>query len=100
MTKIATAVLIAIVLAGPAPSLAASHQADPSHPQPSSYAPGPRTGPHVYGSPIETGGAGHAEAVHRPHAAPKQQPKRQKHESRDRKPRSGRSTGGSRQGPG
>jgi hypothetical protein len=54
MSRIAIAVLAVLTLAGPTPARAAGKEASASHPQPSSYAPGPRTGPHVYGSPIET----------------------------------------------
>jgi hypothetical protein len=71
MTRIATAVLAAIALTGPASALAASKPAEPRHAPPSSYAPTPHSGPHVYGSPIETAGTGQAQESRHKHASPK-----------------------------
>jgi hypothetical protein len=69
MTKIATAILAAFALTGAAPAIAAGQPADSRHAAPSSYAPTPHSGPHVYGSPIETGGTGQAQAPRHKHAS-------------------------------
>jgi hypothetical protein len=61
MRMIASAVLAALALAGPVPAVAAG--AD-SGAKPSSYAPRPQTGPHIYGSPIGPPIVGHAAPAH------------------------------------
>ena len=71
MTTIATAVLAAITLAGPTLAAAAGKPTD-SGSKPSSYAPGPHTNRHIYGSPIEPRIVGHATASHHTHAQKKQ----------------------------
>jgi hypothetical protein len=100
MIRVATAVLAAIALAGPTASLAGGKASEPSHPLPSSYAPGPHTGQHVYGSPIETHGVDQAQAPRHKHATAKQPAKPQKHDPRDHKAQNGRPPVGSQQGPG
>jgi len=64
MTKIVSALLATAVLAAPAAALADAPAAVTPRPQPNSYAPGPRTHQHVYGSPIEPR---HASAPRMPH---------------------------------
>lgn len=100
MNRIATAVLGAIVLVGPAPAFAGGKPADSRHALPSSYAPTPHNGPHVYGSPIETGGVGHAQARRDEPAQKKQTAKPQKRDARHQKTQSRRSPAGSRPSPG
>jgi hypothetical protein len=84
MTRTAAAVLAAIALTGAAPVVAAGQPADSRHTPPSSYAPTPHSGPHVYGSPIETGGAGQAQAPRHKHASA-QRPAKAAHAAHDRK---------------
>ena len=71
MTKVASAVLAAITLAGPMLAVAGGKPTD-SGSKPSSYAPGPHTDRHVYGSPIEPPIVGHATASRHTHAHKKQ----------------------------
>jgi hypothetical protein len=66
MSAIARATLIALTLAVP---LTAHAQTRPPKTQPSSYAPGPRSGPHVYGAPIGAPIVGPARPAHQTHAA-------------------------------
>ncbi len=61
MTRIARATLLALALATP---LAATAQTKPTKTQPSSYAPGNHSGPHVYGSPIGAPIVGPARPAH------------------------------------
>ena len=70
MKTIAPAVLAALALAGPAMA-AAQTKPTASRTQPSSYAPGPHSGPHVYGSPIGPPIVGKARPSHHPRAVPK-----------------------------
>jgi hypothetical protein len=84
MTRIAAAVLAAIALTGPAPALAAGQPADPRHAKPSSYAPSPHSGPHVYGSPIETAGTGQTQEPRHKHASAKR-PAKAAHAAHDHK---------------
>ena len=67
MVRIAIAALAAITLAG-APALAGTPWRAPA--KPSSFAPQPSSGPHVYGAPIGPATVGSA-AVRRKHASPK-----------------------------
>jgi hypothetical protein len=100
MNKIATAVLGAIALVGPAPAFAGGKPADSRRALPSSYAPTPHNGPHVYGSPIETGGVSRAQAPRNEPASEKQLAKPQKRDARHHKTQSRRSPAGSRPSPG
>ena len=68
MTKLAIAVLAAIVVAMPSRVLAASKPTG-SSPPPSSYAPRPHSNQHVYGSPIGPPIVGSGRSSHRPRAA-------------------------------
>ena len=60
MTRVAQALLTLVLLAAAGESLADSPAVVTPRPPPSSYAPGPRTHQHVYGSPIEPRHAGAA----------------------------------------
>ena len=63
---IAAAVLAAIALAGPTTAIAATKATDAGS-KPSSYAPGPHTSNHVYGSPIGRPITGHAASAQHAH---------------------------------
>jgi len=54
MHRLFIAWVAAVTLAAPTVALADQKPKGNSHPKPSSYAPGPHTNQHVYGSPIET----------------------------------------------
>jgi hypothetical protein len=69
MPKAVLAVLIALALG--APSAFAETKLKPRAP-PSSYAPAPHSGPHVYGSPIGPPIVGRARPAHQAHAAARQ----------------------------
>jgi hypothetical protein len=62
--------LLAITLAGPAPSVAGATATAPGS-KPSSYVPQTGTHSHVYGTPIQPPILGHAKASHRKHAQTK-----------------------------
>ena len=94
MTRIAAAVLAAIALTGPAPALATGQPDASHHALPSSYAPAPHSGPHVYGSPIETGGTGQVQAPRHKHAPAKRPAKTQAHDARGHKAPARRSSAG------
>jgi len=68
MVRIAIAALAAITLIGAASALAGNLPRAPA--KPSSFAPQPYSGPHVYGAPIGAPTVGSA-AVRRKHASPK-----------------------------
>jgi hypothetical protein len=70
MTRLAAAVLATITLAGATLAHASGKPVD-THAVPSSFAPRPHTGQHVYGSPIDPPIVGHAQASHYAHAATK-----------------------------
>jgi hypothetical protein len=99
MTTIATAVLAAIALSASTPTFA-DGKPNGSRRPPSSYAPGPHTTRHVYGSPIEPRIVGHAPASPRKHAPTKQSPGGAAHDPHDHKTPSRRSAPGPQPGPG
>jgi len=63
------AVVLTLALAAPALSLAAGKPADPRA-KPSSFAPRPSNGSHVYGAPIDPPLVGRASVPHAEHAPP------------------------------
>jgi len=58
--------LVAILIAGPSLSVAASKPANPVS-KPNSYVPQPSTANHIYGAPIARPIIGHAKASHHKH---------------------------------
>jgi hypothetical protein len=67
MRTIATMMLAAVTLAGPALSVAGTTATAPGS-KPSSYVPHPGTHSHIYGTPIQPPILGHAKASHHKHA--------------------------------
>jgi hypothetical protein len=70
MTRFAIAVLAAVTLAQPAPSVAADNPTGAGA-KPSSFVPHPRTHRHVYGAPIQPAIVGHTKTSHHKHTTKK-----------------------------
>jgi hypothetical protein len=83
MTRLAPAALAAVLLTASAPAFAA---AKPTHPHapPSSYAPGPHTNQHVYGSPIEPRIVGQAQPLQHKRTTTKRSARTMPRDSHDR----------------
>ena len=67
MKILAVVAMAAVMLAGPAPSVA-DGQPTNSAPKPSSFVPHSHSSNHVYGAPIGAPIVGHAKTAHRKHA--------------------------------
>ena len=65
MKILAVVAMAAVMLAGPAPSVADDQN---SAPKPSSFVPHSHSSNHVYGAPIGAPIVGHAKTAHRKHA--------------------------------